>query len=447
MTTHAVLSPSSAHRYMRCPGSVRESAKFPPSPSGPSAIDGTHSHTLLEHCVNNALLEPAEMIGKELSDHEGTFVVDAERAARVKVAIDYIRERSMNGTFKVLSEQRVDPHKYTGFHEQAGTVDIRIYRGAMIETVDYKDGMMPVDVEDNEQLDLYALGTLAEFDKPEEQFKLVRTVIIQPKLSLKGLAPIATHERPIGMVLALGAEYRAGALRTFAADAPLVPGDKQCKWCPVRSCAARTTKALEAAGVTFPSIDPNLLPAVTGDASDQLAAQDTNALSDDKLREILEAAPLMRQTIEQAEAEALRRLESGKTIAGLKLVMGRGSQVWNLPDDQIAEKLTGMGVPKGTVHVTKVVSPAQAKKLTWENRKGEKKALSERQLKTIETEYISKLGGKLTVAPESDPRPAVVRDATPLFAAVSQAEPAAIEAPAAPVLPDWMQTPSWMKAP
>lgn len=430
---------------MRCPGSVRESAKYPERPSGTSAIDGTHSHTLLEACIKDGLKDPTGYLGMEMQDHDGVFVVDAERAARVKVAIDYVRERSMNGLFPVLSETRVDPHKYTGFHEQAGTVDVRIYRSDMLEIIDYKDGMMEVSAAGNEQLELYALGALAEVDTGRT-FKWVRLTVIQPKLALKNLPAISSHDYLTTDILALGAKYRAGATATFPADAPLVPGEKQCRWCPVQQCAARDAHSLKAAGVNFPTITPESLPAV-GDASAQLAAQDPNALTDEKLREILEAAPLLRQTIEAAEAEAMRRLEAGKPVPGLKLVIGRGSQVWSLPEEQIAEKLKGMGVPKDAVFVTKIVSPAQAKKLTWENRKGEKKTLSERQLKTMETEYISKLGGKLTVALESDPRPAVTVNAAPLFSAVEAAPaPAATEAPASTGLPDWMQVPAWMVA-
>lgn len=448
MTIHALLSPSRASRYMRCPGSVREEAKYPEEASGPSAVDGTHTHTLLEHCIVNGLIDPTTTVGMTLSDHEGQFVVEHDRAARVKVAIDYVRERSLNGLFRVLSEKRVDPHKYTGFHEQAGTVDIRIYRSDMLEIIDYKDGMNEVPVEANEQLELYDLGSLAELED-ERQFKYIRNTIIQPKLTLKNLKPITSYDYTTEAVLALGAKYRAGATATFPADAPLVPGEKQCRWCRAKGCSARAEASLKAAGVTFPTIDPSMVP-VTADASTQLAAQDDpTTLPDHRLREILEAAPLLRQTIEQAEAEVLRRLESGRAMPGLKLVLGRGSQAWNLDEEQIAEKLKGMGVPKDAVYVTKIVSPAQAKKLTWANRKGEQKALSERQLKTLETEYISKLGGKLTVALESDPRPAVVRDATPLFSAVEEpaaiTAPAPVETPAPAAMPDWLQVPAWMQ--
>ena len=90
-----------------------------------------------------------------------------------------------------------------------------------------------------------------------------------------------------------------------------------------------------------------------------------------------------------------------------------------------------MGIPKGAVYETKLVSPAKAEKLTWEKRDGTKVSLTDRQLKRMEQEYVTKLAGKLTVAPESDSRPAVIMNAAPLFSAVEAA-------PAAESLPSWL---------
>lgn len=92
MTTHSNLSPSARHRWGACPASVRESAKYPNKPSGPAAIDGTHTHTLLEHCLLQ-VHDAAHYIGMVLKDHEGEFMVDAERAERVQLALDYIDKR------------------------------------------------------------------------------------------------------------------------------------------------------------------------------------------------------------------------------------------------------------------------------------------------------------------------------------------------------------------
>lgn len=415
---------------MRCPGSVREQAKYPEPPSGPGAIDGTHSHSLLEHCVKADLADPMAMVGVRMKDHEGEFVIDAERAKRVKVVIDYVKQKVEALSFMfgekatVMPERRVNPEHLLGRPDMAGTADITIRCGAFTEIIDLKDGMNPVEAKDNEQLELYGLGGLADYKLPvnvEYPVKQVKLTIIQPKLAVKGLPVTTSYDLTTRDVLDLIPKYVAGAAATDAPDAPLVPGDKQCRYCRATGCSARAEAGMAAAGVSFPVIP-------IADASTQVAEQDVGSMTDERIVQIIEAAPLMRQMIENAEAEAQRRLEAGKSIKGLKLVNGRGSQAWSLPEDQIVEKLKGMGIPKDAIYKTSVISPAQAKKVTWAKRDGTQKQLTERQLKTMEQEYIVKMGGKLTVAPESDPRPAVVRDAAPLFSAVQPA----------PTLPSWL---------
>ena len=113
MGDHSRLSPSARTRWGSCPGSVRESAKYPAPPSGPAAIDGTHSHSLLAMCINAGLVAPP--VGITLFDHDGTFTVDAERAERVSFALDYLRQRY--GEIKnctIVSEKVVNPEKLLG---------------------------------------------------------------------------------------------------------------------------------------------------------------------------------------------------------------------------------------------------------------------------------------------------------------------------------------------
>ena len=100
--SHAALSPSTRHRWGNCPGSVREERAYPESSSGLSAIEGTHSHTLLEQCIQGGLVDPHTRVGHLLTDHEGEFAVDNDRADRVAVAVNYVRERSMGGLLPVL---------------------------------------------------------------------------------------------------------------------------------------------------------------------------------------------------------------------------------------------------------------------------------------------------------------------------------------------------------
>lgn len=450
-TTHATLSPSKAYRYLACPGSVREEARYPEPPSGPGAIDGTHSHTLLEHCIKGNG-DPLKMIGVKLKDHEGEFTVDAERASRVRLALDYVnKQRGAFGT--VHAERRVSPAHLLGRTDLDGTCDVTIVTPEEMEIVDYKDGMNEVSATDNPQLELYALGVLAGYKLPvngEYPFQTVRMTIIQPKMALKGGQPITSHVATVHEMMGKIGKYVVGGAATDAPDAPLASGP-HCKYCKHKACSVRAGNVMKELGMSFPVLsdkpiaDANAVAWIgqveasgalnpVTELSQQAANLEPNKMSPEQISQIMLAAPLVRQMIEAVEEEALARLKAGAKIPGLKVVNGRGSRSWALPEDEMATKLIGMGIPKGEVYETKLLSVAKVEKLKWEATKGGEKVqrqLSERQLKTLESEYVAKVAGKLTVVPESDPRSAVVLDASPLFAAVPQA-------PAAEALPAWL---------
>ena len=430
MSDHAKLSPSKRSRWALCPGSIREEAKYPDTGSGPAAADGTHSHTLLEHCIKNGLSDPMDQVGEVFTDHEGTFKVDADRAARVNIAIDYIRDQSAYGLLSVISEKRVDPEFLLGRDDLSGTVDCQILGPDWLELIDYKDGMGVVTAEGNLQLEQYAYGVLGGFKLPvngDYPFSTVRMTIIQPKLALRGMPAITSHEVSVRDLLANMGTIISQAAATDAPDAPLVPGESQCKFCRAKgSCNALASNVMKEVGIMFQPVVTQTL-----DVAQQSADKDPSTMDDAQIAQIMEAAPLMRQLLEAVEKEAMRRMEMGQVIPGLKLVNGRGSRAWALPEDDMAEKLVKMGIPKSAVYETKLVTPAKAEKLTWEKKDGTKVALTDRQLKRMEQEYVVKLAGKLTVAPESDGRPAVITNAAPLFSAVEAA-------PAAESLPSWL---------
>lgn len=430
MGTHAKLSPSKRSRWALCPGSVREAAKYPEPESGPAAIDGTHSHTLLERCVRVALSDPMEAVGGTFVDHEGQFVVDTDRAARVKVAIDYIKEHvesfESSADVEILSEANVNPKWFLHRDDLGGTVDLIIDGGGVLEIVDYKDGVTPIEVVGNLQLEQYAIGKLAEcnlgWNVPEKYpWREVRMTIIQPKLAMRGLAPISTWTVSIEHLLDRLSVLGAQAAATDDPDAPLVPGEIQCRYCPAKgSCSAKVEHVMEKMGLK----SNNAL-----DMVDQAANKDPASMSNDDLSKIMLAAPMIRQLLENTEEETKRRMEAGQSFPDLKLVNGRGSRKWAFSDDEMAEKLVKMGIPKSSVYETKLVSPAKAEKLTWTKRDGTKVTLTDRQLKRMEQEYVVRLAGNLMVVPESDSRKAVSVSAAPMFGVV-------LDKPAG--LPTWL---------
>ena len=237
MSAHSKLSPSSRHRWSKCPGSVREEAKYPDS-SGEAALDGTRSHELLEHCLTEVVL-PQSLVGELISG----FIVDAERAARVQIAYDYIVQAD-----DYYSERRVSPAKYVMRDDMDGTADAILLHDRCLEIVDYKDGVSPVSAVGNAQMEVYALGALARFGAIYETVKMT---IIQPKLAIRGLPTISSHEITVDELLAKVPGIIAEAAATDAPDAPLIPGESQCKWCKAKgNCPALVEKSLELVNVS-----------------------------------------------------------------------------------------------------------------------------------------------------------------------------------------------------
>jgi hypothetical protein len=428
MSDHAKLSPSKRNRWALCPGSIREEAKYPEQSGGAAAIDGTHTHTLLEVCLKDGDVDASFHIGVEMEDDDGKFVIDKERAARVQIALEYIYKR-LDNSMTLLSESKVDPAFLLGRDDLSGTVDVQIIGNGVLELIDYKDGMAPVDAKGNMQLEQYAYGVLAGYKLPVNgayPFDTVRMTIIQPKLAMKNMNPISSFDVSVRDLMANMGTIIRQAAATDAPDAPLVPGESQCKYCRAKgNCSALASNVMKEVGIMFQPIVNQTL-----DVAQQSADKDPTAMNDAQIRQIMEAAPLMRQLLEGVEKEALRRLKAGQSIDGLKLVNGRGSRAWALPESEIAEKLVKMGIPKTAVYETKLVTPAKAEKLTWTKKDGEVKQLTERQLKTMEQEYVVKMAGSITVVPESDSRPAVILNAAPMFSAV--------QAPAVETLPAWL---------
>jgi hypothetical protein len=398
-------------------------APYPEGDSGPAAIDGTHSHALLERCLIDNV-PASHKIGMILKDHEGEFKVDADRAARVQVALDYIGPGA-------ISEERVNPKYLAHRDDLSGTVDVQVNRGNRVwEIIDYKDGMNDAWDSAILQMEQYAIGVLAELQIPvnmEYPFDTMRLTVIQPKLALRGGQAIRSKDYAVrDLLTTVLTTIVLQAKATDDPDAPLMPGESQCKYCRAKgSCPALAGNVMKEIGVMFQPVE-------VGELSIQTAQKDPATMSDDQLRQIIEAAPLMRQLLDGAEAEAEARLKKGTPIAGLKLVHGKGSRSWAYPEAEMVEKLVAMGIPKSSVYVTKLVSPAQAEKLVWEKTKGGEKVkvqLSDRQLKRMAQEYVAHTTGKPTLALESDSRPAVIVDASPMF----QPIPAQAES-----LPSWL---------
>jgi hypothetical protein len=136
-----------------------------------------------------------------------------------------------------------------------------------------------------------------------------------------------------------------------------------------------------------------------------MANEPVNKITDEQMVKILQKAKTIKKYIEAVEKEALDRLKNGEKIPGLKLVAGRSSRQWSIPDEEVEAKLRKMGVPKEEIYEKTIVSVAGAEKLKWIDKKtGETECLSVEQTEMIQQNYVTVVPGRPTVALETDAR-------------------------------------------
>jgi hypothetical protein len=125
----------------------------------------------------------------------------------------------------------------------------------------------------------------------------VRMTIIQPKLALRGGTPITTWTVPVSELLTKISVLVDQARATDNPDAPLIPGDSQCKYCRAKgACSALAGNVMKEVGIMFQPIADQ-----TFEIAQQSADRDPAVMSDDQIRQVMEAAPLMRQLLEAVE--------------------------------------------------------------------------------------------------------------------------------------------------
>jgi hypothetical protein len=165
-------------------------------------------------------------------------------------------------------------------------------------------------------------------------------------------------------------------------DAPLHAGE-HCRWCAAKP----------------------VCPVMTG-AVDRALQQQVKELDATQLGQMLERANVLESWISDLRGLALQVLESGNPVPGYKLVQKRATRQWR--DEDTAKAALCALLPITEVTETSLISPAQAEK-----------KLKKLKLGLPEGQVVSVSSGT-TLAPESDPRPAVLQIGTQLTAALSK---------------------------
>ena len=161
MAKHALLSASSAHRWLNCPPSAKLSSTYQDT-SSEFARQGTDAHSLCEYHLQKALGMLAEDPTENLTFYNQEMEECAQGyAAYVMEQVEKAKQTCSDPM--VLIEQRLDFSRYV--EEGFGTGDCVIISDGTLSVVDYKHGVgVLVSAEDNPQMMCYALGALELFD-------------------------------------------------------------------------------------------------------------------------------------------------------------------------------------------------------------------------------------------------------------------------------------------
>lgn len=358
---HALLSASSAHRWLACPPSAVAAEAYEDTESD-YAAEGTLAHEVAEAVASgnkpalDRLLRNPNVTGEMLDCAEGYR--------------DYIQEQTTTAFSTILLEVRVDfsaivPH---GF----GTCDCIILQDDTMHIIDYKYGVgVPVSAVDNQQLMLYAYGALEMYGIAYE-IRQVKLHIYQPRIN-----NISTDTKTVDELMA----WTENTVKPTAALAIRGEGEYKagahCKFCPhagrCRALTATCTEYVETHGmrVAVPTLAPH------------------------EVAEVLRLEPLVTLWLKRVKAQALETLLQGGDVPGYKAVEGRaGNRKWT-DEAKVDEVLHSAGYSTEDYTETKLLSPAAMDK-----------ALGKKRTAELLADLIDRAPGAPAIVPETDKRKA-----------------------------------------
>lgn len=391
---HALLSASSAHRWLVCTAAPHYEENFADGTSS-YAEEGTLAHSFCElfarkkFTAMSARKYNAEL--KRLKEHP---LYQEEMIATATAYVEYLTEKAMSYTKAphVAMEVRVDLTEYVpdGF----GTCDCIMVGGDTLHITDYKHGKgVPVSAEDNPQMCLYALGALKLY-RPiyGDSIKRVSMGIFQPRLSDTASEDALSVED----LLAWGESIKPVAKEAYDGPGTFCPGD-HCRFCKGKvQCRARAAHFAGFSEFVGADIEGRMTEAdvIAREEADCLGADLPPILSNAEVADLLIKAEGLAAWYKDLQDYATAALLSGDEIPGFKLVEGRSNRAFSDLDGAV-KTLLEAGYEEALIYDRKPKTLSELEKM-----------LGKKTFAELLSGFVTKPKGKPTLAPTCDKREA-----------------------------------------
>lgn len=368
MAAHALLSPSSAHRWLNCTASPRLEEREPDQSSS-YAEEGSLAHAYCARVLKRYMELPVDTENAEIAQLEGRYhtgEMDEHVSTYCAAVIGKLEKaRETTPDARILIERRLD---FTNYVPDAfGTADAIIIADGTMDVIDFKYGKgVRVDAERNPQMMIYALGAYDEFSL-EYNIKNVRMTIIQPRID-----NISEWQIPVYELIS----WAENTLKPKAKEAYDGKGEQNpgewCRFCKIKGkCRALAADCIRTAEEFA---DPRVLSA-------EVMAKD-----------VLPRLAVIKSWVSDIEEYALQQAIAGVKYEGFKVVEGRSNRKIVNPD-KVAEALSDY-------QPEQIWKPRELRTIT-----DLEKLTGKRKFAELCSPYIEKPQGKPALVPESDKRP------------------------------------------
>lgn len=366
---HALLSPSSASRWMACTPSAVLEKQFP-NTSSKFADEGTCAHALCEILVKfEHHLIDQNKFDSEFKKVKKSEYYNDQMLEYCEGYAAFINEQCV-GEYDLFIEQKLDMTKYIS--EGSGTADCVVAlpskRRAIFDDLKYGKGLK-VDAKQNSQLKIYALGLLEtlEFIYGKDAFDEIETNIYQPRLD-----NISSYTYTVKELLEWAEnDLKPKALLAFAGEGELKAGT-HCTFCKAKAkCRALADFNMDLAKMDF---------------------QNPYLLTDEELLKVYQQKGIFDNWMDAVTEYVFGEALAGKKWNGFKLVAGRSVRQYS-DQTKVADALKA----KGHTDIYKPLSLLGLGEL--------EKKVSKPVFNEVVGPLLVKTEPKPALAPDSDKRP------------------------------------------